>query len=159
MADARRIKRLEKAIYQAIAPLVSQRLADPRLQMITVTRIRLSRDLAIARVNWSMIGTPADRSKAAHALEDARGLLQAAVAGSTQTRTTPHLVFHFDESVAGAARIHEILGQISDERRASEDSEVDEAGDSDTGESESGEHAAREQTDGDASEDEGVSPS
>jgi len=118
MADPRRIKRLEKLLYQAIAPLIAHGLSDPRLGMVTVTRIRLSRDLSIARVNWSTLGGEADRSKAAHALEDARGPLQAAVAQSMQTRTTPRLIFHYDESMEGAARVHDILHQLAEERRA-----------------------------------------
>ena len=120
MADARRIKRLEQAILQTVGPAISQSLADPRLSMITVTRIRLSRDLSIARVNWSCLGSDADRSKAQHALEDARGMLQGMVANRLRTRVTPHLEFHFDESMEKAARVSEILGQIAQERRERE---------------------------------------
>ena len=69
MPDPRRIKRLENLILQTLAPLISPGLSDPRLAMITVTRIRLSQDLSVARVNWSCIGKPADRSKALHALD------------------------------------------------------------------------------------------
>jgi ribosome-binding factor A len=120
MADKRRIKRLENVILQAVAPMVAHGLTDPRLSMVTVTRIRLSPDLSVARVNWSCMGSEADRSKAAHALEAARGVLQGAVAKAMQTRTTPRLHFHFDESLAKALRVTEILEDLARERAARE---------------------------------------
>jgi len=121
MPDNRRIKRLEQVILQTVAPLVSHGLADPRLGMVTVTRIGLSRDLGIARVNWSCLGTDAERSRAARALEHARGYLQSAVARAMKTRTTPHLEFHYDGSMERAARVQEILGVLARERGGDED--------------------------------------
>ena len=126
MPDARRIKRLEQALLEAVGPAISQGLADPRLTMITVTRIRLSPDLSIARVNWSCLGSAGDRSKAQHALEDARGPLQAAVANRLRTRITPRLEFHFDEGLERAARVDEILGKLAAERREREGKDEDE---------------------------------
>ena len=96
MADPTRVRRLEKTILQTVAPLIATGLADPRLQFVTVTRVRLSRDLSIARINWSSFGTDADISKATHALEGARGAVQRAIADSMQTRVTPRVHFHYD---------------------------------------------------------------
>jgi ribosome-binding factor A len=84
--------------------------------MVTVTRVRLSPDLSVARVNWSTLGGPGDRSKARHALESARGRLQAAVAEGLGTRVTPRLAFHFDESLARAQRVTDVLDRLSRER-------------------------------------------
>ncbi|MGQ0612435.1 MAG: 30S ribosome-binding factor RbfA [Planctomycetaceae bacterium] len=116
MPDDRRLRRLEKQILHTLAPLISHGLLDPRLRLVTVTRVRLSADLGIARVNWSCIGSEADRSKAAHALEHARGRLQGAVAGDLGTRTTPRLLFHFDETGEKALRVQEILAELARQR-------------------------------------------
>ncbi len=116
MPDKRRLKRLEVAILETVAPLVSHGLADPRLGMVTVTRVSLAPDLSIAHVNWSTLGGASAESKAAHALEHARGKLQSAVAKALQTRVTPHLVFHFDESLARAQRVSEMLEKLARER-------------------------------------------
>ena len=116
MPDARRLLRLEKQILHAVAPLVAHGLLDPRLRLVTVTRIRLSPDLSVARVNWSCLGDRADRSKVARALEHARGRIQAEVAKATRTRTTPHLQFHFDESLEKAQRALDILAKLERER-------------------------------------------
>lgn len=131
MPDKRRLQRLENAILQTVAPLISHGLSDPRLGLITVTRIRLSADLAIARVNWSCMGDPADRAKAAHALEDARGVLQGAVGRNLNTRVTPRLEFHFDESLAKAVRVNTILDELARERREREGDPEDETAEAD----------------------------
>lgn len=120
MADKRRIQRLEAAILEIVAPLVAHGLSDPRLQMVTVTRVHLAPDLSVAHVNWSTLGGASGESKAQHALEHARGRLQAAVAKALQTRTTPRLVFHFDDSLAKAQRVTEVLEKIARERAEKE---------------------------------------
>jgi len=120
MPDKRRIQRLEAAILETVAPLVAHGLADPRLQMVTVTRVHLAPDLSIAHVNWSTLGGASEESKAAHALEHARGRIQAAVAAALQTRVTPHLVFHYDESLARAQRVTEVLDRLARERAEKE---------------------------------------
>ena len=116
MADQRRIQRLEQVILRTLGPLISQGLADPRLGVVTVTRIKLSRDLGVARVNWSRIGSDSDRSRAEHGLSHARGHMQSAVAKAMRTRTTPHLQFHYDPSLENSVRINDLLHQLKLER-------------------------------------------
>lgn len=120
MADKRRIQRLENLILEIVAPLVAHGLSDPRLGMVTVTRVHLAPDLSIAHVNWSTLGGASEESKAAHALEHARGRIQAAVAAALRTRTTPRLMFHYDESLARAQRLTEVLEKLAQERAAKE---------------------------------------
>ena len=125
MANTRRIKRLETLILQTVAPLISQGLSDPRLTMVTVTRIRLSPDMSIARVNWSCIGDEADRSKATHALDQARGYLQTEVGRTIRTRLTPRLEFHYDPALEGAVRVNAILSELARERAEREGTDED----------------------------------
>jgi ribosome-binding factor A len=123
MADKRRLKRLETLILETVAPLVAHGLSDPRLGMVTVTRVHLSPDLSVAHVNWSTLGGASAESKAKHALEHARGKIQSAVAKALQTRVTPHLEFHFDESLARAQRVTEVLTKLAQERAEKEGTE------------------------------------
>ena len=132
MPDPRRIQRLEQLILRTLGPELSQ-MDDPRLGMVTVTRIRLSRDLSVARVNWSCVATEAERNLSQHALDHARGYLQTVVAQAMQTRTTPKLEFYFDPSMENAARISEILHKLAVERGEHEEAEEqpDEEGEAD----------------------------
>ena len=139
MVNKRRIERLEQVILQTVSPMVANGLADPRLidNMVTITRIKLSGDLSIARINWSCMGTAADRSKAAHALEQARGPVQSAIGDAMRTRKTPRVQFHYDESLAKSQTINEILERIELERAAKNPApEPDPESDGDESESE-----------------------
>ncbi|MHC4134423.1 MAG: 30S ribosome-binding factor RbfA [Planctomycetota bacterium] len=130
MAEERRLKRLENVLLQAVAPLISHGLVDPRLNLVTVTRIRLSADLSTARVNWSCLGSESERTQATHALEHARGRLQAAVARAMRTRTTPRLEFHYDPSLEKSVRISRILDDLARERAEKEGDGSEEEGES-----------------------------
>ncbi|MHC4550821.1 MAG: 30S ribosome-binding factor RbfA [Planctomycetota bacterium] len=123
MTDRRRLKRLENVVLQTLAPLISHQLVDPRLRLVTVTRIRLSADLTRARVNWSCLGGESDRSRATHALEQARGHLQAALGRAMRTRSTPRLEFHYDAGLEKGVRINQVLEELARKRAAREGEE------------------------------------
>lgn len=110
MPPSVKIERLQQAIKFKVAMLLQRDINDPRMAgLITVTKVKLSRDLKHCTVFYSVLGDGAAESKAKHLLDDARPFIQGEVAGSLRTRTAPQLAFEFDESIAGSARIAEIL--------------------------------------------------
>ena len=111
-----RLKRLTEVVKERASEVIVLELKDPRLGFVTVTRVKLARDLTQAVIFWSIIGSAGDRSKTAHALEDARGFIQSAVAKAMQTRVTPRLTIKFDPSLERAQKVHEILAQLRRER-------------------------------------------
>ncbi len=62
------------------------------------------------------MGTPGEKSKTAHALEDAKGYVQSAVAKEMGTRKTPRLYFQNDPSLEKAQKVQEILTKLRRER-------------------------------------------
>ncbi|MEQ8767406.1 MAG: 30S ribosome-binding factor RbfA [Planctomycetota bacterium] len=131
--------RLESQIKQKVAIIIQRDLKDPRLGFLTVTRVELSRDKQHCRVYYSVLGEKGERSKAAHALDDARGHIQSALGRTLETRNIPHLKFEYDESIEGSIRVSGILDQLAKERgedeeqptEGTEDTEATEATDSD----------------------------
>ncbi len=116
MVNEIRLKRLSEVVKQRASEVILLELKDPRIGFVTVTRVKLARDLTMATVFWSIIGSPGDRSKAAHALEDARGFIQRAVARAMQTRVTPRLTIQYDPSLERAQKVFEILARLKRER-------------------------------------------
>ena len=116
MVNDIRLKRLTQVVKQRVSRAILTELKDPRLGFLTVTRVKLSRDLTSAIVFWSIIGTDGDRSKTAHALEDATGYLQSAVARAMGTRVTPRLSMKYDPSLAKAQKVYDLLAQLRRER-------------------------------------------
>jgi ribosome-binding factor A len=113
-----RLKRLEKAALHRASEVVLFELADPRLTMVTLTRVELAKDLSHAVIFWSTLGEGGQRTKVEHALRDGAPLVQSAIAKAFDTRRTPHVTFRFDESIAGAVRVSGILDAIQKERAA-----------------------------------------
>ncbi len=122
-----RLKRLTQVVHRRASQIIAFELKDPRLGFITVSRVDLSGDLRHAIINWSIVGTDADRSKAAHALEDARGHIQSLIAAVMHTRVTPIIRFEFDESVEGVVRLGHILDELREERGEDEPEDEEEA--------------------------------
>jgi ribosome-binding factor A len=115
-----RILRLEKLALHRASEVVLRELSDPRLTLVTLVRVELARDLSYGTVFWSILGTPGDRSKAEHALRDATGVVQSAVAKVFRTRRTPKLRFEFDPSIEGSIRVGSILNRLELEREERE---------------------------------------
>ena len=105
MVNPRTIARLEARILERAAHCVAFELNDPRAVMVTVTRVELSSDLTSGKIFYSVLGSAADKSKAAHMLESAAGFIQRKIARVLDLRRVPHLRWVFDESIEAAARL------------------------------------------------------
>jgi ribosome-binding factor A len=110
-----RLHRLTELVHRRASEVVLYELKDPRLGFVTVTRVKLSRDLRHAVVYFSVVGTEGDRSKTLHALEHATGYVQGQIAAALHTRVTPTVRFEYDESVEGAVRVSRILSELKGE--------------------------------------------
>ena len=87
------------------------RLSDPRLEAVTITAVKLSADLQIARVYFRVYGG-GDVGAAAKGLQSASGYLKKQVASNLQLRRIPELKFFFDESIEEASKIEKILEKL-----------------------------------------------
>ena len=112
MASPIRIERLQEVIKQRVSQIVQFELSDPRIGIVTITKIKLSKDMSECVVYYSTLGSPQDRSKCKHALDHSTGFIQREVAHILHTRVTPHLTFIFDPSIEGSARISAMLREV-----------------------------------------------
>ncbi len=104
-----KIERLQQVIKFKVSQVLLKDISDPRLGLVTITRVKLAKDLSHCVVYYSVLGEAGERSRSAHALANARGFIQHEVAGALATRTTPRLDFEFDPSIEGSVRIAEML--------------------------------------------------
>ena len=123
MATNVRLKRLEKLALQHASQVVLYELSDPRLTPVTLTRCKLTADLSWLTIHWSVIGTEADRNKVSRALDQARPVVQGAIADAFQTRRTPRIKWKFDKGVEGALRVTSLLEDLKRARQERGDDE------------------------------------
>lgn len=130
MATPRRIEKLQRQILRTVSQTVLYELKDPRkLKPLTFTRVRLSRDLAIAKIYYSVLGDETDRRTAQRFLDHATNEIRRAIADDLTTRVIPELQFIYDPAVEGSIAISATLDEI--EKELIERGELPESDDAD----------------------------
>jgi len=103
-----RVRKIESQLKEIVGEEVAT-LSDPRIQgLVTITGVRVSPDLAHARVFYSVLAGE-DAEAAQDGLQSAAGRIQAAVGVQTRLKRTPRLRFEPDPVVQQAARIESAL--------------------------------------------------
>lgn len=95
-----RSERVSDAVQRELATLIRDNVRDPRVGMLSVTEVLVSRDLAVAKVYITFVGerSPQQIDEGIEALNGAAGYLRKLLASSISLRVTPKLTFFFDES-------------------------------------------------------------
>ena len=108
--------RVADQIRQALSELLSRgAVHDPGIGFITLTRVKVSPDLQLARVYYTTLGDDAARRETAKALERATGFLRRHLGERLRLRRVPELQFQFDESVGHQDRVEQILRELHEE--------------------------------------------
>lgn len=131
---SKRILQVGEQIREHIAMMLLRgELSDPRLKNMTINSVRLSPDLQLAKVYYSVLGQQSDREAAEKALKQASGFVRRSLGDALQLRYTPAVQFFFDESIERAARISELIEKVKrDDRDAMQDSGTGDSSDSET---------------------------
>lgn len=112
-----RPERVADQIRQEITTLLVREVHDPGVGFVTITRVTVTADLQLARVYYTVIGDIQARQNTAKALGRVNPFLRRQVAHRIKLRRAPELEFFYDDSVAGAQRIEELLEDVREERR------------------------------------------
>jgi ribosome-binding factor A len=112
MAQGARPDRVADQIRAELASLLSREVKDPGIGFVTITSVRVTADLQLARVHYSVLGDEAARKQTARALDRALPFLRRQIAARLRLRRAPELAFHFDDSLDRQDRIEELLREI-----------------------------------------------
>lgn len=115
-----RPERVAEEIRQELATLLAREVHDPGIGFVTLTRVKVSPDLQVARVFYTQIGDDKAKKETTKALQRATPFLRRAIGSRIRLRRVPELHFQFDESVENQARIEKILLDLQAERTAHE---------------------------------------
>jgi ribosome-binding factor A len=108
-----RTRRVADQIQRNMAELIQMELGDPRLGMVTVTAVEVTKEFESARVFFTVLGKElGDNSQieeTAAALNHAAGFLRSALAKRLKLRTTPKLIFVYDSSMERGNQLTDLI--------------------------------------------------
>jgi len=111
-----RIKRLETLFLQEINTLITKLSANGNLGgFVTITAVRLSKDLANAKVYFSVFGTPEDLKKTQEAFSLLRKEIGAHLRGRLHLKRIPSFSFEKDDTPEKASRVEAIFQVLEKE--------------------------------------------
>lgn len=116
-----RTTRLNSLLKEVISEVIKRDVRNPHVNdLLTVTRVDITKDLHYAKVYISVIGSDLQKQETLAALQTAAGFIAVNSSKKVTMRYFPALTFKLDDSVDKHMRIEELLGEISHEREARE---------------------------------------
>jgi len=109
----RRSQRVASQIKSEISWLIEHSLRDPDKGFITVTKVRLSPDLKIASIYYSVLGEEKEREASHEALSRAKSFLKRELGDRISLRMVPELRFFYDDSLDYSNKISNLLNKIN----------------------------------------------
>ena len=106
-----RTSRIADQIQREVAELVRTEVRDPRVGMVTLTAVELSRDQSHAKVFVTVLGPQSAAEEAQEGLQRAAGFLRSQLAHRLTIRKVPELHFAFDESVERGVRLSRLIDE------------------------------------------------
>lgn len=114
MLAGKRAVRVGDQILREIALLLLKRVKDPRIQGVTITGIRLSNNLKLAKVYYSVIGEKNQIERAQAGLDSAKGFIKREIGLRMELRYIPEILFLHDPSLESGSlmdRLFEEMGR------------------------------------------------
>jgi len=107
--EFKRTDRVADQIQRELAMLIQLEVKDPRVGMVTITAVEVSKEFEYARIFFTVLGDEAIREATIKGLTNAAGFLRRELAHRLKLRATPELQFIYDQSIDNAAKMSELI--------------------------------------------------
>lgn len=109
-----RADRVAHLIKRVVAEMLATEIKDPRIGMVTITDVTVSRDLRTAHIYYSTLGSEEQRRVSSQGLCQATPFIQRELGHRVRLRYTPEIDFRFDSSMDYGSHIEKLLHDIDD---------------------------------------------
>jgi ribosome-binding factor A len=134
--EFKRTDRVAEQLQRELAQIIQLEIRDPRVGMVTVCAVDLSRDLHYATVYVTFLGieeTVGATQAAIDVLNDASSYIRTLIGKRMRMRAVPHVKFLFDQSISRGRDLSSLIKQARDKDSQLSDSNVDVNQENDTG--------------------------
>lgn len=114
-----RTQRVADYLQRELAALIQHEVRDPRVGMVSITGVQVSRDLGHARVYYTSMGSDStdEATECTEALNRAAGFLRSQLSRDSSMRSVPQLRFYFDTSVGQGRHMEDLIRRAADSDR------------------------------------------
>ncbi len=103
--------RIGEELKKEISDILQNEIKDPDLGFVSIVLVEVSRDLRVAKIYYSVMGSEEEIAKTKQAVKRAAGFVRHELAGRLSLRYTPELVFIYDNSIEHGIRISRIINE------------------------------------------------
>jgi ribosome-binding factor A len=108
----RRPRRVAEQVRQVVTAFLTEEARDPRIGLVTVTNVDITRDLTRATVSYVVHGEAGQREKSQEGLEAAAVAVRRRIGADLQLRVVPEVVFKLDTGSEHMAHIARLLAGL-----------------------------------------------
>jgi ribosome-binding factor A len=115
LADSVRIRRVAEQIRGELSQILREEVGDPRIGLVTITRVKLASDLGAATIFYSPLGEDPTEERGEElkiAMTAVTGFARRLLASRMKLRHTPNLRFILDDSVAEGSQTLELIREL-----------------------------------------------
>jgi len=113
MLPYKRSERVGDLLKEEIAEIVMRKVKDPRIGFLTITSVKVTDDLRIARIYITVLNKE-EEEKTLKGLDSAKGFIRSELAKRLRIKILPKLEFYKDDTLEYGTRIDEILKKIKE---------------------------------------------
>ena len=113
-----RSMRVAETLRRELASVLSTESQDARLKLLSLSHVKVSRDLSYADVYVVSLKAkePAERSELLRALKSAAGFLRSRLSSRVRWQKTPLLRFHYDELPEAGPKLEALIDSVTTAR-------------------------------------------
>jgi len=120
-----RTQRIGDQMQRELALLIQREIKDPRLGLVTINAVDVSRDLSHAKIFITIMGQDDDQEAIKgnlRILNDAAGFLRMQLGKSMKLRTVPQLHFNYDASIRRGVELSSLIERaVAEDRKHSDE--------------------------------------
>ncbi|HPJ97001.1 MAG TPA: 30S ribosome-binding factor RbfA [Syntrophales bacterium] len=115
MTNFKRADRVAELIQQELSDILLKGIRDPRIGTLTITGVKVSNDLRVAKIFFVEMGQDVCRQETLDGLKKATSFIRKELGRRLQLRYTPEIIFRTDPSFAYGSRIDRILLELENQ--------------------------------------------
>jgi len=108
-----RTERISERLQEELSEMIIYEISDPRLGGISITAVKIDRELAFADIYVSALEGSSRSKEILEGLEHAQGFLRHELSQRIELRTFPRLRFHWDPTYEKAERIEQLIASLN----------------------------------------------